>query len=150
MDIEIRKKELTPMENHVLFEGGTEAPFSGELLNEHRDGMFRCKVCNTPLFASGAKFDSGTGWPSFDQSLPGAVEYVEELGSEDAVSQQASARSPQFGMARTEVRCSTCHAHLGHVFPDGPTGTGKRYCMNSVCLAFDEKTTKDEEVKENQ
>ncbi len=124
MNIEERKKELTKEENHVLFEGGTEAPFSGELLNEHRTGTFMCKVCATPLFASDAKFDSGTGWPSFDQSLPGAVEYVEDS---------------TLGMARTEVRCATCHAHLGHVFPDGPGSTGKRYCMNSVCLAFDEK-----------
>jgi peptide-methionine (R)-S-oxide reductase len=131
MNIEERKKELTAAENHVLFQGGTEAPFSGELLNEHREGMFRCKVCSTPLFASDAKFDSGTGWPSFDQSLPGAVEYVEDTA---------------LGMTRTEVRCSTCHAHLGHVFPDGPTGTGKRYCMNSVCLAFDEKKEGESEV----
>lgn len=121
---EERKKELTAEENHVLFEGGTEMPFSGELLNEHRDGVFRCKVCATPLFGSTAKFDSGTGWPSFDQALPNAVEYIDDT---------------QYGMHRTEVRCATCHAHLGHVFPDGPTGTGKRYCMNSVCLAFDEK-----------
>ena len=124
MNIEERKKELTEEERHVLFEGGTEAPFSGELLNEHRSGMFKCKVCGTPLFNSDAKFESGTGWPSFDQSIPGAVEYVEDN---------------THGMLRTEVRCATCHAHLGHVFPDGPSGTGKRYCMNSVCLAFDEK-----------
>lgn len=124
MNIEERKKQLSPEENHVLFEGGTEAPFSGELLNEHRKGTFMCKVCGTPLFSSDAKFDSGTGWPSFDQSLPGAVEYVEDT---------------THGTARTEVRCATCHAHLGHVFPDGPNTTGKRYCMNSVCLSFDEK-----------
>jgi peptide-methionine (R)-S-oxide reductase len=93
MNIEERKKELTKEENHVLFEGGTEAPFSGELLNEHRAGIFMCKVCGTPLFASDAKFDSGTGWPSFDQALPGAVEYVKDS---------------TLGMARTEVRCSTC------------------------------------------
>lgn len=125
--IEKRKKELTPEENHVLFEGGTEAPFSGALLNEKRDGMFKCKVCGTPLFASNTKFDSGTGWPSFDQALPGAVEYVDDTS---------------LGMSRTEVKCATCHAHLGHLFPDGPTETGKRYCMNSVCLSF-------EEMKEN-
>jgi peptide-methionine (R)-S-oxide reductase len=124
MDIQERKKQLSAEEHHVLFEGGTEAPFSGALLDEHRTGMFRCKVCDTPLFASNAKFDSGTGWPSFDQSLPGAVEYVEDA---------------THNMTRTEVRCATCHAHLGHVFPDGPTGTGKRYCMNSVCLAFEER-----------
>lgn len=122
--IEQKKQELTPEEQNVLFHGGTERPFTGELLNEHRSGMFRCKVCNAALFASDAKFDSGTGWPSFDQALPNAVEYIED----DA-----------YGMTRTEVRCATCHAHLGHVFPDGPDSTGKRYCMNSICLAFEEE-----------
>ena len=122
--IEKRKKELNPEENQILFNGGTEAPFTGELLDEKRSGMFRCKVCDTPLFASDAKFDSGTSWPSFDQALPGAVENIEDS---------------TLGMKRTEVRCATCHAHLGHLFPDGPTNTGNRYCMNSVCLLFEEK-----------
>lgn len=123
MNVEQRKQELTEEEKHVLFEGGTERPFSGELLNEHRKGMFACKVCRTPLFSSNAKFDSGTGWPSFDQALPGAVEYVEDTS---------------LGMLRTEVRCANCHAHLGHVFDDGPETTGKRYCMNSICMEFKE------------
>ncbi len=123
MDIEKRKEELSDEEKNVLFHGGTEVPFSGELLHEKRDGMFRCKVCNTPLFKSDAKFDSGTGWPSFDQALENAVEYIDDTS---------------MGMTRSEVRCATCHAHLGHVFPDGPTSTGKRYCMNSVCLSFEE------------
>ena len=123
MNIEQRKQELTEEERHVLFEGGTERPFSGELLNEHRKGMFACKVCGTPLFSSDAKFESGSGWPSFDQALPGAVEYVEDTS---------------LGMLRTEVRCATCHAHLGHVFDDGPETTGKRYCMNSICMEFKE------------
>lgn len=124
MDIEKRKEELTSEEKHVLFEGGTEAPFTGELLNEHRQGNFLCKVCGTPLFSSDSKFDSGTGWPSFDQALPGAIEYLEDTS---------------LGVVRTEVRCSTCHAHLGHVFDDGPATTGKRYCMNSVCMEFSEQ-----------
>lgn len=124
MDIEERKKQLTPEEKHVLFEGGTEAPFTGELLNEYRKGMFNCKVCGTPLFASDAKFESGSGWPSFDQALPEAVELVEDA---------------THGMVRTEARCATCHAHLGHVFDDGPATTGKRFCMNSICLSFEER-----------
>ena len=124
MNIEDRKKELTPEENHVLFNGGTEAPFTGELLNEHRAGKFSCKVCGTPLFASDAKFESGSGWPSFDQALPGATENIEDNS---------------LGMLRTEVRCATCHAHLGHLFDDGPVTTGKRYCMNSICMEFKEE-----------
>ncbi len=128
-DKESLKKRLTREEYEVAVEGGTEMPFSGELLHEKRDGTFRCKVCDHPLFASATKFDSGTGWPSFDEAIPGAVEFIDDS---------------TLGMVRTEVRCSNCRAHLGHVFPDGPTGTGKRYCMNSVCLAFDPKddTTK--------
>jgi peptide-methionine (R)-S-oxide reductase len=121
MDIEKRKEELSAEEKHVLFEGGTEAPFTGTLLNEHRQGEFRCKVCGTPLFSSDAKYESGSGWPSFDQALPGAVEYVEDT---------------THGMSRVEVKCATCHAHLGHKFPDGPATTGNRYCMNSVCMEF--------------
>ncbi len=116
------KKKLSPEEYQVLRQKGTEAPFSGKLLKEDRDGMFRCKVCNTPLFASDAKFDSGTGWPSFDQALPNAVKYTTDN---------------EHGMSRTEVTCATCGSHLGHVFDDGPTKTGKRYCLNSVCLDFE-------------
>lgn len=123
MNIEEQKANLTEEEKHVLLEGGTEAPFSGVLLDEHREGAFRCKVCKLALFASGAKFDSGTGWPSFDDAVPGSVTFIEDSS---------------YGMNRTEVRCSGCNSHLGHVFPDGPTETGKRYCMNSVCLSFEE------------
>jgi peptide-methionine (R)-S-oxide reductase len=128
MNFEEKINQLSLEEKHVLFEGGTEKPFSGALLDEHRDGTFMCKVCHTPLFASGAKFDSGTGWPSFDQAIPGALSYHEDTS---------------LGMIRTEVTCASCHAHLGHVFPDGPTKTGERYCMNSICLTF-----KENEIKE--
>jgi peptide-methionine (R)-S-oxide reductase len=118
------KKRLSSEEYAVLREGGTEAPFSGDLLHVDASGDFVCKVCGAKLFASDAKFDSGTGWPSFDEAIPGAVELI----SDDS-----------HGMHRTEVRCATCGSHLGHVFDDGPTKTGKRYCINSVCLNVEEK-----------
>ena len=113
------KQKLTPEEYSILRQKGTEAPFSGKLLHETRTGMYACKVCGTPLFSSDAKFDSGTGWPSFDQALPGAV-----------ISKVDTAH----GMSRTEITCAQCVSHLGHVFDDGPTATGKRFCLNSVCL----------------
>jgi len=116
-----QKKELTPEQHHVMREGGTEAPFSGKYVNEHGKGMYVCASCGTELFSSEAKFDSGTGWPSFTE--PKNLEHV-ELKSDTT-----------HGMARTEVRCKHCGAHLGHVFDDGPEDKGgKRYCINSVCL----------------
>ncbi len=118
------KQKLAPEEYEVLRMKGTEAPFSGKLLHDDRDGMYKCKVCGQDLFSSDAKFDSGTGWPSFDQALPGAVKEI----TDDA-----------HGMNRTEVVCSQCGSHLGHVFNDGPTDTGMRYCLNSVCLDLEEK-----------
>lgn len=119
MDQDAWKEKLTPEQYRVLREGGTEAPGSGALLHEKRAGTYTCVACGNELFASDAKFESGTGWPSFDQALPGAVKYIEDTSH---------------GMHRTEVQCAKCGGHLGHVFDDGPESTGKRYCMNSVCL----------------
>ncbi len=118
------KNRLSEEEYVVLRKKGTELPFSGKLLHDNRDGMYKCKVCNQDLFSSGAKFDSGTGWPSFDQAISGAVVETEDVSQ---------------GMHRIEVTCSKCGSHLGHVFNDGPTGTGMRYCLNSVCLDLEEK-----------
>lgn len=119
MNEEEIKKKLTPEEYHVLREKGTEEPFSGKLLHEKRSGTYNCRVCGSPLFASEAKFDSGTGWPSFDQALSGSTREVADSSH---------------GLERTEVVCAKCGSHLGHVFDDGPTATGKRFCLNSVCL----------------
>src|SRR5579872_1484545 len=119
------KQKLTPEQFEVLRMKGTEAPFSGALLQEKRDGMYRRAACGSALFRSDAKFDSGTGWPSFDQALPGAVKLIPD---------------DSYAMHRTEAVCGTCGSHLGHVFDDGPTATGKRYCINSVCLDLETKT----------
>lgn len=113
------KNKLTPEEYGVLRGKGTEAPGTGKYLHEKASGTYNCKVCGNALFASDAKFDSGTGWPSFDQALPGATKEITD---------------DSHGMHRTEVVCANCNSHLGHVFDDGPETTGKRYCMNSVCL----------------
>lgn len=119
MDEQELKQKLTPEEYRVLREKGTEPPFSGKLLHEKRSGTYNCRVCDTSLFASTAKFDSGTGWPSFDQAIPGSIREISD---------------ESHGMRRVEIVCATCGSHLGHVFDDGPTETGKRYCLNSVCL----------------
>jgi peptide-methionine (R)-S-oxide reductase len=111
---------LTEEEKQVMFEKGTEAPFSGQYVNAKDKGTYICKNCGTELFKSDAKFDSGTGWPSFD----------DPANRENVVLEQ----DDSFNMHRTEVKCAKCSAHLGHVFDDGPTSTGKRYCINSVCL----------------
>ncbi len=113
------KKRLTPEQYRVLREKGTEAPFSGKLIKPDADGVFKCAVCGNALFKADAKFDSGTGWPSFDQALPGAVKEIAD---------------DSHGMHRIETVCAVCGSHLGHLFDDGPTATGKRYCMNSVCF----------------
>jgi len=117
------KEKLTPEQYRVLREKGTEAPFSGKFLNEKRQGKYNCVACGQRLFESNKKFDSGTGWPSFDEAIPGSVRF-EHDGTH--------------GMDRTEIVCSQCGSHLGHVFEDGPTKTGKRFCLNSVCLGFEE------------
>ena len=120
VDEEELKKKLTPEQYKILREKGTEKPFSSPLLDSHENGMFACAVCGQELFASDAKFDSGTGWPSFDQAIPGAVTFHHDA---------------QYGLERTEVTCSKCGSHLGHVFDDGPTQTtGKRFCINGACL----------------
>ena len=118
------KARLTPEEYEVLRNKGTEIPYTGDFLTESVTGTFDCKVCGQPLFESTAKFNSMTGWPSFDEAYPGAVKQIPDKS---------------FGMDRIEVVCSKCESHLGHVFDDGPTKTGKRYCMNSVCLDLEEK-----------
>ena len=119
------KDKLTPEQYKVLREKGTEAPFSGKLIQPDKEGLFRCAAGGNALFSVDAKFDSGTGWPSFDQALPGAIKNIVD---------------DTHGMQRTETVCAVCGSHLGHVFDDGPTKTGKRYCMNSVCFEnFGEK-----------
>ena len=117
------KKELTPEQYHVLREKGTERAFSGEYAETHDEGVFRCAGCGNPLFRAEAKFDSGTGWPSFYEPI-----------AKDAV---ATETDRKFFMKRTEVLCAKCRGHLGHVFDDGPSPTGLRYCMNSVAMKLE-------------
>jgi peptide-methionine (R)-S-oxide reductase len=118
------RRTLTAEEFQVLRKHGTERPGSSVLNTEKRGGVFHCAGCGQPLFSSETKFESGTGWPSFSQPL------------EDAV---ATSTDRSLFMSRTEVHCSRCQGHLGHVFPDGPRPTGLRYCMNGVALRFEPK-----------
>lgn len=115
------QKLLTPAQYNILRQQGTEPPFTSPLLNEHRVGTFNCAGCALPLYSSTTKFDSGTGWPSFYAPLPNAVQTSDDTS---------------LFMDRTEVHCRRCGSHLGHVFPDGPPPTGKRYCMDGLALTF--------------
>lgn len=126
------KAKLDPLTYDVTQNKATEAPFSGKYVNEHADGSYHCVVCGQKLFDSGTKFDSGTGWPSFDQAVAGSTKLLADNSH---------------GMNRTEVVCSKCGAHLGHMFEDGPTdpstgsgqATGQRYCINSCALDLHKK-----------
>jgi peptide-methionine (R)-S-oxide reductase len=120
------RAELSDDEYRILRGHGTEPAWTGDLLDNKREGVYTCRGCGAELFKSGTKFDSGSGWPSFYESVdPKAVTLIEDRS---------------FGMDRTEVRCAACDSHLGHVFPDGTgTPTGERFCINSACLSFDEE-----------
>lgn len=115
------KERLTEEEYRVLREQGTEPPFSGKYNTHFDDGVYHCKACDAVLFDSNSKFESNCGWPSFDSSVDGAIEYKKDTS---------------LGMMRIEILCSNCGGHIGHIFDDGPTSTGKRYCVNSVSMNF--------------
>ena len=121
-DRERLAKRLSAEERRVLLDHGTEPPFCGGLLDNKQEGVYGCRLCGLPLFRSRAKFESGTGWPSFYE--PFDPEHVREI------------RDVSHGMVRIEIRCQRCGSHLGHVFPDGPAPTGQRYCLNSVAMEF--------------
>ena len=124
------RRELTPEQYRILREKGTERPFTGAYINEKTPGVYRCAGCGTELFSSDTKYDSGSGWPSFFAPID-----EENIETEEDRSH---------GMRRTEVMCATCHAHLGHIFPDGPRPTGVRYCVNSASLKLDPGAPKGE------
>ena len=113
--------ELSQSQKDIMFNEETERPFSSDLLKENRKGFYHCANCGAKLFSSTAKFDSGTGWPSFSEALPGAFKTKIDYS---------------YGMKRVEYHCANCGAHHGHVFLDGPSATGKRFCNNGLCLIF--------------
>ena len=113
---------LSPEQRHILLDHGTERPFCGTLLGNKDDGVYVCALCSLPLFGSDTKFESGTGWPSFDR--PFDPQHVRQI------------RDVSHGMIRVEIRCARCDGHLGHVFPDGPPPTRERYCLNSEAMEF--------------
>lgn len=117
----IINKDLSEEQKDIMFNEGTERPFTSKLNQEKREGFYHCANCGAKLFASTAKFDSGTGWPSFTEALPGAFKTKIDY---------------KFGMVRTEYHCANCGVHHGHVFNDGPSATGKRFCNNGLCLIF--------------
>jgi peptide-methionine (R)-S-oxide reductase len=120
------RQRLTPEQYHVLRQAGTERAFTGEYVDTDEDGLYHCAACGNPLFDSSTKFHSGSGWPSFTTAVsPDAIELIEDRSH---------------GMVRTEVRCSRCHSHLGHLFPDGPREAGgERWCINSLALGLEDR-----------